>query len=160
MSLCSPHLGFMTKSSKLITTGIWVLKSWKKSAVLNQLGMTDNTKKENTALYQLSQQKGFEWFKHIILVSSYQDQYSPYDSARIQIVSDAMKDVKKGNIWIQMVNNLMSKCNQDVLYRLDVHFNIEESNLDSMIGRTAHILFLDNEELAKMIVNRYKMFFC
>jgi hypothetical protein len=59
-----------------------------------------------------------------------------------------------------MVNNLLSKCTTlDVLYRLDVNFNIEETNIDSMIGRTAHILFLENEELMKMIVSRYKMFF-
>lgn len=59
-----------------------------------------------------------------------------------------------------MVNNIFSKCsNLDVLYRLDVNFNIEETNLDSVIGRTAHILFLENEELLKMIVSRYKMVF-
>ena len=59
-----------------------------------------------------------------------------------------------------MVNNIFSKCNYlDVLYRLDVNFNIEETNLDSVIGRTAHILFLENEELLKMIVSRYKMVF-
>jgi len=59
-----------------------------------------------------------------------------------------------------MVNNILGKCsNLEVLYRLDVNFNIEESNIDSMIGRTAHILFLENEELMKMIVSRYKMMF-
>lgn len=59
-----------------------------------------------------------------------------------------------------MVNNLLGKCmNLDVLYRLDVNFNIEETNVDSVLGRTAHILFLENEELMKMIVSRYKMFF-
>ena len=59
-----------------------------------------------------------------------------------------------------MVNNILGKCQAlDVMYRLDVNFNIEETNLDSMIGRTAHILFLENEELMKMIVSRYKMFF-
>jgi hypothetical protein len=59
-----------------------------------------------------------------------------------------------------MVNNIFSKCNNlDVMYRLDVNFNIEETNLDSVIGRTAHILFLENEELLKMIVSRYKMVF-
>ena len=59
-----------------------------------------------------------------------------------------------------MVNNLLGKCNNlETLYRLDVNFNIEETNLDSMIGRTAHILFLENDELMKMIVSRYKAFF-
>ena len=46
-----------------------------------------------------------------------------------------------------------------VLYRLDVNFNIEETNIDSMIGRTAHILFLENSDLLKMIVARYKIIF-
>uniref|UniRef100_A0A7S3FS89 DUF676 domain-containing protein n=1 Tax=Strombidium rassoulzadegani TaxID=1082188 RepID=A0A7S3FS89_9SPIT len=160
LTLCSPHLGYMYKSSKLFTTGMWVLKSWKKSVVLNQLSMSDSKNIEDTVLYQLSKQKGPEWFKHVILVSSYQDQYAPFDSARIQICGEAAKDQKKGNTYIQMVNNILGKAaNLDVLYRLDVNFNIEENNLDAMIGRTAHILFLENEELMKMIVSRYKSFF-
>jgi len=60
-----------------------------------------------------------------------------------------------------MVNNILGKTNRlETLYRLDVNFNIEETNLDSVIGRTAHILFLENEDLMKMIVARYKCFFC
>ena len=59
-----------------------------------------------------------------------------------------------------MVNNILGKTsNLEVLYRLDVNFNIEENNLDAYIGRTAHILFLENEELMKMMVSRYKTFF-
>ncbi len=58
-----------------------------------------------------------------------------------------------------MVNSLLAKPNIDVLYRLDVNFNIEETNLDSMIGRTAHLLFIENEDLMRMIVSRYKMIF-
>jgi alpha-beta hydrolase superfamily lysophospholipase len=42
LTLCSPHLGYMYKSSKIFTTGMWFLKSWKKSIVLNQLSMTDS----------------------------------------------------------------------------------------------------------------------
>ena len=108
----------------------------------------------------MSEARGLEFFKHIILVSSYLDQYAPFDSARIQICGDAARDQKKGSHYIQMVNNLLGKCTTlDVLYRLDVNFNIEETNIDSMLGRTAHILFLENEDLMKMIVARYKMFF-
>ena len=58
-----------------------------------------------------------------------------------------------------MVNSLLGSVPAEVLYRLDVNFNIEETSLDSMIGRTAHILFLENEELLKMIVARYKVIF-
>jgi hypothetical protein len=67
--------------------------------------------------------------------------------------------VQRGNIYIQMVQNLLSSTPVDVIYRLDVNFNIEETNLDSMIGRTAHILFLENSDLMRMIVARYKVIF-
>ena len=95
----------------------------------------------------------------MILVSSYQDQYAPFDSARMQICKEAAKDVTRGNGYIQMVNSMLSSVPFEVLYRLDVNFNIEETNIDSMIGRTAHILFLENEDLIKMIVARYKIIF-
>ena len=58
-----------------------------------------------------------------------------------------------------MVNSMLSSVPFEVLFRLDVNFNIEETNIDSMIGRTAHILFLENEDLIKMIVARYKVIF-
>lgn len=34
LTLCSPHLGYQYKSSKLFTTGMNILKMWKKSVVL------------------------------------------------------------------------------------------------------------------------------
>lgn len=159
LSLCSPHLGYMYKSSKLFSAGMWIMKKWKKSTSLAQLSMTDNKDLEKTVLFDLSKQEGFAWFKNIILVSSFQDQYAPFDSARIQICSDAAKDPVKGNIYIQMVNNLLSKIPIEVLYRLDVNFQIQETNIDSIIGRTAHILVLESEELMRMFVSRYKEFF-
>lgn len=109
--------------------------------------MTDNKDLEKTALFELSKAEGLGWFKHIVLVSSFQDQYAPFDSARIQICSDAAKDPAKGNTYITMVRNLLLNIPLKVLYRIDVNFQIQETNLDSLIGRTAHILFLENEEL-------------
>lgn len=122
LTLCTPHLGYMYKSSKIFNAGLWVLKKWRKSTCLQQLSMTDHKEIEKTALFELSKSEGFAWFKHIILVSSFQDQYAPFDSARIQICSDAAKDIVKGNAYIQMVNNLLSNIPLEVLYRLDVNF--------------------------------------
>jgi hypothetical protein len=159
LSLCSPHLGYMYKSGKLFSAGMWILKKWKKSNALSQLQMTDAKDLEKTVLYDLSRQEGLNWFKQIVFVSSFQDQYAPFDSARIQICSDAAKDPVKGNIYIKMVNNLLSRVQVDTLYRLDVNFQIQETNLDSIIGRTAHILVLESEDLMRMLVSRYKDFF-
>lgn len=71
LSLCSPHLGYMYKSGKLFSAGMWVLKKWRKSACLTQLSMTDNKELEKTALFELSKSEGFGWFKNIIFVSSF-----------------------------------------------------------------------------------------
>lgn len=71
LSLCSPHLGYMYKSSKLFNAGMWILKKWKKSTALSQLSMSDNKDLEKTALYELSKKEGLAWFKNIIFVSSF-----------------------------------------------------------------------------------------
>ena len=83
ISLSSPHLG-MYNSSKLIDAGIWILKQWKKSVCLQEMSMTDKEKIEDTYLFQLSKKQGLCWFQNIGLFSSHQDQYVPFDSARIQ----------------------------------------------------------------------------
>ena len=140
ITLSSPHMGYMLNSSKIIDAGMWVLKTWKKSTCLQQLRMTDDSDLENCFLYKLSKERGLEHFKNIILISSYQDMYAPFDSARIQISDKkGLLAKKNGNIYVQMAANLLNDLPVDVLYRIDVDFRIEETNLDSFIGRTAHI---------------------
>lgn len=102
MSLSSPHLGYMYNSNKLFDAGMWVLKKWRKSKCLQQLSMTDAKNMEDTCIYKLSCAKGLQWFKNIALLSSHQDQYAPFDSARIQICKKANDDAKKGNLYIKM----------------------------------------------------------
>ena len=38
-----------------------------------------------------------------------------------------------------MAKNILSGFRSKLLYRLDVNFKIKDKNLDSWIGRTAHI---------------------
>ncbi len=78
LSLGSPHLGYQYSDSKLIEAGIWLLKKWRKSKSLAQL--SDNSDK-STFLVRLSLSPGLAWFQQVVLVSSFQDQYVPFDSA-------------------------------------------------------------------------------
>ena len=84
ITLSSPHLGYMYNTSKLIDAGIWILKRWKKSLCLQQLSMSDKEALEETFLFKLAGNEGLNWFSNIGLMSSYQDQYVPFESARIQ----------------------------------------------------------------------------
>jgi Putative serine esterase (DUF676)/Protein FAM135 len=155
MSFSSPHLGYMYNSSKIIDAGMWFLKKWRKSKCLQQLSMSENSNLRQSFLYDLSTKKGFGWFKHITLVSSYQDQYAPYDSARIELSTKTGTDQERAEIYEEMTRNLLSGINVEALYRVDINFRIPEKNLDTLIGRAAHIQFLENQALMKMIIYRY-----
>ena len=49
---------------------------------------------------------------------------------------------------------------QGKLTRVDVNFKIDESNLDTFIGRTAHIMMVECQPFIELIVDRYSEFFC
>lgn len=51
-----------------------------------------------------------------------------------------------------MVRNVLKNVKSGVLRRINVIFQIGQKNLDSLIGRTAHILFLENQQLMKAIL--------
>ena len=155
ISFSSPHLGYMYNSSKIIDAGMWFLKKWRKSKCLQQLSMSESTNLRQSFLYELSTQKGLGWFKYVTLVSSYQDQYAPYDSARMELSVKSGGEQERAEIYEEMTRNLLAGMNVEALYRLDTHFMIPEKSLDTLIGRAAHIQFLENQILMKMIIYRY-----
>ena len=152
MTFSSPHLGYMYNSSKLVDAGMWFLKKWKKVKSLKQLTMADSSVLEETFLYQLSSYPGLEFFKYVALVSSMQDNYSPFESSRIEVGPKASTDPNKGRLYIKMATNILSSLAVNKLYRLDVNFKIQKKNFDNWIGRAAHIKMLECETTMKMIM--------
>lgn len=160
MTLSSPHLGYLYSPKFLISAGMWVLKKWKKSDSLKELTLSDSSDVEESYIYRLSMVSKLEWFKNILLVSSYQDSYVAFESARIQFRKDkGSKSSAKNETFEKMAKNLLGEVPVNHIHRLDVNFKIQEKNLDSFIGRSAHIRFLENQPLIRMIVNRYAEFF-
>ena len=51
-----------------------------------------------------------------------------------------------------MVRNMLKFVKSGSLRRVNVLFEIGERSLDTLIGRTAHILFLESQELMKAIL--------
>jgi len=158
MSFSSPHLG-CSNGSKLISTGIAVIKKWYNSKCLQQLSLSDAKNIKDTFLYKLSMQEGLNWFKNIGLVCSYQDTYSPFDSSRIQVSNKTMNDKQNGSHFIAMASNVLGRLQSSILYRIDVNFHIPKKDFDSIIGRKAHINFLEHQALLRMIIFRYGQFF-
>ncbi|XP_004914561.1 protein FAM135A isoform X3 [Xenopus tropicalis] len=147
LSLSGPHLGTLYNSSALVNTGLWFMQKWKKSGSLLQLTCRDNSDPRQTFLYKLSKKPGLEYFRNVVLVSSLQDRYVPYHSARIEMCKTALKDKQSGPVYAEMIQNILSPVlqNKDCnLVRYDV-IHALPNTANSLIGRAAHIAVLDSE---------------
>ncbi|MED6118805.1 hypothetical protein PIB30_006301 [Stylosanthes scabra] len=159
VSISGPHLGYMYSSNSLFNSGLWLLKKLKGTQCIHQLTFTDDPDLENTFIYNLSKEKTLANFQNVILFSSPQDGYVPYHSARIEPSSAASMDSsKRGKIFHDMLNNLLGQIQSDsdhrVVIRCDVNFNTScyGRNLNTLIGRAAHIEFLETDIFAKFIM--------
>ncbi|XP_057417136.1 uncharacterized protein LOC130711495 [Lotus japonicus] len=155
-----PHLGYLYSSNSLFNSGLWFLKKLKGTQCIHQLIFTDDPDFQNTFIYKLCKQKTLEHFRNIILISSPQDGYVPYHSARIESCQAASRDTsKKGKLFLEMLNDCLDQIRANpsehrVFMRCDVNFDASAygKNLNSYIGRVAHVEFLDTDIFAKFIM--------
>ncbi|XP_004504749.1 uncharacterized protein [Cicer arietinum] len=159
VSISGPHLGYMYSSNSLFNSGMWLLKKVRGTQCIHQLTFTDDPDLENTYIYNLSKEKTLENFRNVLLLSSPQDGYVPYHSARIELCPAASSDFsKRGKIFLQMLNNCLDQiqaCSDNrVIMCCDVNFNAScyGRNLNTLIGRAAHIEFLESDIFAKFIM--------
>ncbi|GMH21546.1 hypothetical protein Nepgr_023388 [Nepenthes gracilis] len=160
ISVSGPHLGYLYSSNSLFNSGLWLLKKLKNPQCIHQLTFTDDPDPYNTFFYKLCQQKTLENFRNIILLSSPQDGYVPYHSARIELCQASSSDFsKRGKVFLEMLNNCLDQIRspsveQRVFMRCDINFNMSSHgrNLNTLIGRAAHIEFLETDIFAKFIM--------
>ena len=92
------------------------------------MAMDDTQNVEQSFIYKLSEKPGLQWFNHVVLVSSNQDGYVPFDSARMQLCNEALQDNKSnkgtGQQYVQMSWNLLNGLKTKLLYRVGVDFVI------------------------------------
>ncbi|RDX87497.1 hypothetical protein CR513_31023, partial [Mucuna pruriens] len=140
LSVSGPHLGYLYSSNSLFNSGLWFLKKLKGTQCIHQLTFTDDPDFQNTFLYKLCK-----------------DGYVPYHSARIELCQAASRDSsKKGKMFLDMLNDCLDQIRANtmehrVFMRCDVNFDAstQGKNLDSIIGRAAHIEFLDSDIFAR-----------
>lgn len=102
-----------------------------------------------TFLYELSQAGHLRHFRKIILLSSFEDSYVSWHSARISghRSKNSLSKVEEEMETNILGNNVFGA----TVHRLDVNFNVKTNDLDSFIGRTAHINLIIRENLFKML---------
>lgn len=158
-SLGSPHCGFIFSSTFLVSTGLWVMKKLYKSKCLQQLSLSDDDDPRKTFIYRLSTLPTLSKFKNIVLVSSPTDKYAPYHSVRMEYHYEAENDRKFGLPYQEMIINLHEQMKEINLIRFDVCFMSNKSSLDTLIGRAAHICFLDRPLYILMFLVVYEHLF-
>lgn len=160
VSISGPHLGYLYSSNSLFNSGLWLLKKLKGTQCIHQLTFTDDSDLQKTFFYKLCKQKTLENFRNIILLSSPQDGYVPYHSARIELCQASSWDYsKKGKVFLEMLNDCLDQirapsCEHRVFMRCDVNFDTSSHgrNLNTYIGRAAHIEFLETDVFARFIM--------
>lgn len=142
-SICGPHLGTQYQSS-IISMGMWAIRKWYSSKSLLQLSLKDAPSPRDAFLYHLSEAPSFECFRHVVLLTSPQDKYVPYHSAKLATVSQ--DGSLQSNLSLEMMQNILEPMREAKvnLVRVSVDHSIPTST-NSVIGRAAHIAMLDNE---------------
>jgi len=143
VTLSSPHVGI---TNRLIEGGVMFLSLFKKSKVLEQLTLRDAVNLEDCELYQLASMDELGWFRRVILVGSNQDRYAPTSTS---ILSDSSDEVPQRRLQMKFRESLSRTACQT----MDVSFDIQESpTLDTVLGRAAHIKFLESPVLIELIL--------
>lgn len=62
ITLATPHIGYLTTHSKLLTAGMWVASKLNLNSSVAEITISDNSNLKKCALYVLSKLEGLEWF--------------------------------------------------------------------------------------------------
>ena len=125
VSLSSPHLGTVKNSSFLVNTGMFFLNKIKKDSVIRELQMNEVDDVRTSFMYNLANYDKLHWFNNIVLVSSPQDSYVPYSSARIQKIN-IKQNSKMGKVLEEMCNHIWGQVRNDMILRIDVDLRSPE----------------------------------
>jgi len=162
LALGTPHLGYIHGNNLVTGTGLWMLRRLSGSKSLAQLSLLD-APADNPAqsyLWGLAQAPALAAFRHVLLVASHQDTYVPHASATIQITRDTSRH---GAVANAMAENLLRQLDGVNVTRFHVSFvgggGAAPWNLDQLIGRAAHISFLDQPLYIHMLTHVYSEYF-
>lgn len=126
ISLSVPHLGCRKNKSVLVSLGMKYLNKFRKDIVISQLQMDDAPNLEESFLYSLAARDCLHWFRNLVLVSSPQDFYVPYFSARIQ-AKKPTGNSKTDQVNYEMAQLIWKKVENEVIVRLDVDIRSQET---------------------------------
>ena len=132
LSICGPHLGTRYQNG-IVSVGMWAVRKWYNSKSLLQLSLKDAPNPRDSFLYHLSEAPSFEYFRHVVLLSSPQDKYVPYHSALM--VSSTQDGSLQSSLSLEMMQNILTPLREGKvnLVRISVDHSLPAS-ANSVIG--------------------------
>lgn len=157
-TLMTPHLGIASiGQSALMRTGINIYSRICPHTAIKEMSLRDSKRIEDCFLAKLAEAPGLDWFKHVLLFSSYQDNYTPYDSARIELGPWASNPGYKTHR--KMAESLLSKLENCNVVRVDLSMKSFKTT-DAITGRIAHMIIIENFLIQTIFVYFYCRYFC
>lgn len=154
LSLGTPHLGVLSHNSLLMQAGLALFKQFNGNRVLSALTLSDSKDLESTELFKLAHNGALSHFKKLVFVGGREDGYSSLEGAVLE-PTDGLAAVRNtGPKLVQMANALNASAAKLPTLRINVEMVVGERNLDWLIGRTPHILLIDNEEVVEGVLGR------
>jgi hypothetical protein len=117
--------------------------------------MQDHPDIQRGFLYKLASNGSLDAFQHIVLFSSPQDSYSPYDSSRIQVSQKVHSSKLLADSHADMVLNILKNLHCEEILRVDLCLKFKNTSLDTLTGRAAHISLINDGLLLEMVAYRY-----
>jgi hypothetical protein len=170
ITLSTPHLGYFYHNSALNKAGMWALSKFSNNQIMNNLLMVDSENNKideencyrNSYLYSLSQNKGMNWFEHVMFGGSIDDYFvSPLSAFATTRESIQLKKDLKAKIWEEMRVNIESNLTNCNIYRLLVQFGEKSSASikDQLIGKASHVLYLSSPDFISYMLLVHKELF-
>lgn len=157
ISFGTPHLGCTSNQNMLVKTGLRLISKFTGYKSLNQMNLSDANTVKDSYMFKLSEYQGLEFFRNVLLFSSYQDYYAPFESARIEYGDIENKDRKNGFLIKKMAQNILNRIRAINFIRVDLNFKLG-NNFGNLIGREAHIQILENGNLQLMLAHFFRKY--
>ncbi|CAI2383970.1 unnamed protein product [Moneuplotes crassus] len=138
--------------------GIWAMSKIGSQPMIKELLYNDQKDIRESVLYILAEMDTLKWFKYALFCGSYQDNYSPLESSLVQY-SPRLDQVKQKETISEMCEMINASLSQVDVYKTCVNLKFSKKSFNTIIGRRAHIEYLQNSDVLRIIISKYKDIF-
>lgn len=156
VSVSGPHAGYLSNSNAAVGAALWLLNRWTSRGALAELALRDAPDWRQSYMFRLadpgpdpSRTPGLGLFKFFVVLASPEDRYVPYFSTRLFAPEGSGGDAFR-ELSCSLMRQIASGTTRVIL--CDVHFGGGGVSLDRLVGRKAHLDFVETAAYVHQVV--------